>query len=315
MICALLGFAAAQSAHAAGTLAGTDIQNIASATYETPTGTVTIQSNPVIIKVDELLDVVVSADGGDIGTSPGFIGNVQRYTVTNTGNGDEAFALTANVNNGGDDFDPTLQKIVIDTNDNGVFDPGIDEDYIPGTNEQVIGPDLSQIFFIITNTPVGVVDLDRADVGLTAVAITGTGAPGTTFAGAGQGGGDAVVGTNSATDAASSFLAVQAASVALVKSAAILDPFGGFRPVPGAIITYSITANVTGSGSLTNLVITDPIPVGVTYEIGTITLLSVALTDTADADAGTYNGTQISVATGNIPAGQTRTVTFKVRIP
>ena len=315
LLCALL-FAVAHPAQAAGTIAGTDIQNIASATYDTPSGSVTIQSNTIIIKVDELLNVTVaSTDPGNINTAPGLVGNVQAYRVTNTGNGNEAFALTANTNNGGDDFDPTFQKIVIDTNDNGVFDPGIDVDYIPGTNEPVIGPDLSKVFFIITNTPAGVVDLSRANVGLTAVAVTGSGTPGTTFAGAGQGGGNAVVGVTGATSAASGFLLVQATSVALVKSATILDPFGGSRPVPGAVITYTIAANVTGSGTLANFVITDPIPVGVTYEASSITFQNAALTDAADADAGNYNGTVVSVAAGSIPAGETRTLTFKVRIP
>lgn len=311
-----LFFAATQPAYAAGTLAGTDIQNIASANYDTPSGPVTIQSNTVIIKVDELLDVTVATtDSGDINTAPGFVGNVLAFRVTNTGNGDEAFGLTANTANGGDDFDATFQKIVIDTDDNGVFDPGIDVDYIPGTNEPVIGPDQSKNFFIITTTPVGVADLDRAAVGLTAVALTGSGAPGTPFAGAGQGGGDAVVGLSGATSADSGFLAVQAASVTLVKSATILDPFGGTRAVPGAIVTYSIAANVTGSGSLANLVITDPIPVSAQYEVGTITLQAATLTDAADADAADYNGTRVRVVAGTVPAGQTRTVTFKVKIP
>ena len=306
----------AQPALAAGTLAGTDIQNIAEATYNTPTGPVTIQSNQVIIKVDELLNVTVaSTDGGDIATSPGFVGNVQKYRVTNTGNGDEAFALTANLANGGDDFDPTFQKIVIDTNNNGVFDPGVDADYIAGTNDQVISPDLSKTFFVITSTPVGVVNLNRAQVTLTAVAVTGTGPAGTTFTGAGQGGGDAVVGLTTAAGTASGFLAVQAASVALNKTAVIVDPFGGSRPVPGAIITYSIAAVVTGSGSLTNLTITDPVPVGTAYEVGTITFQAAVMTDAADGDAANFNGTLVSVAAGNVPAGQTRTVTFKVKIP
>ncbi len=315
-VCILLGIAAVQPAHAAGTLAGTDIENIASATYDTPSGPVTIQSNTVIIKVDELLDVTVaSTDPGDVATAPGATGNILTYQVTNTGNGDEAFTLTANVANGGDDFDPTLQQIIIDSNGNGVYDAGVDTVYVAGTNDPVISPDQSVRVFVITSTPVGVVDGNRADVGLTAIANTGSGAPGTSFAGAGQGGGNAVVGTTGADGSDSGFLAVQAASVALVKSATILDPFGGNRPVPGAIITYSIAANVTGSGSLNNLVITDPIPVGATYEVGTITLQSVALTDAADADAANYNGTLISVAAGSVPAGQTRTVTFRVRIP
>ncbi|MEP7348968.1 MAG: hypothetical protein ABI668_03340 [Sphingorhabdus sp.] len=311
-----MGFAFTQPAMAAGTLAGTDIENIASATYDTPSGPVTVQSNPVLIKVDELLNVTVaSTDPGDVATAPGATGNVLTYRITNTGNGSEAFTLIANAANGGDDFDPTLQQIVLDTNNNGVYDPGVDTVYVAGTNDPVVAPDQSVTTFVITNTPVGVVDGNRADVGLTATANTGSGPPGTSFAGAGQGGGDAVVGATGASAADSGFLSVQAAMVTLVKSAAILDPFGGSRPVPGAVITYSIAANVTGSGSLTNLVITDPIPVGSQYEIGTITLQATALTDAADADAGDYNGTRVRVAAGNVPAGQTRTITFKVKIP
>ena len=314
-ICAVLGFATSQPAFAAGTIAGTDIQNIAEATYDGPSGPVTVQSNAVTIKVDELLNVTIaSTDGGDIATSPGFVGNIQKFRITNTGNGDEAFKLTANVANGGDDFDPTFQKIVIDTNNNGVFDPGVDTDYIAGTNDPVISPDLSKTFFVITTTPVGVVNLNRAQVSLTAVAVTGSGAAGTTFAGAGQGGGDAVVGLTTATGTASGFLAVQAITVALTKTAVVSDPFGGNRPVPGAIITYSIAANVTGSGTMNNLTMTDAIPAGTTYETGTITFQAAALTDATDADAGNYNGTRISVAAGNVPAGQSRTVTFKVKI-
>ena len=80
-------------------------------------------------------------------------------------------------------------------------------------------------------------------------------------------------------------------------------------------MTYSIAANVTGSGSLADLVITDPVPAGSQYQIGTISLQAAILTDAADADVGDYNGTRVRVALGNVPAGQTRTVTFKVQIP
>lgn len=314
--CILAATLSANPAHAAGTLAGTDIQNIASATFDTAGGPVTIQSNTVVIKVDELLDVTVaSTDPGDVTTSPGATGNVQTFRITNTGNGDEAFGLTANVANGGDDFDPTLQQIVIDTNNNGVFDAGVDTVYTSGVNDPVIAPDQSVTVFVITTTPAGVVDTNRANVSLNAVARTGTGTPGTSFAGAGQGGGNAVVGSTTAQATANGFLAVRATSVALLKSATILDPFGGNRPVPGAVVTYSLVATVSGTGTMNNLVITDPIPVGSQYQTGSITLEAAALTDAADADAGAFTGTSITVAAGNVPAGQTRTVTFKVRIP
>lgn len=318
-LCALVAaapFLTFEAAHAAGTLAGTDIQNIASATYDTPSGPVTIDSNTVVIKVDELLDVTtISSDPGDVLTSPGTSGNILTYRVSNTGNGSEAFALTANVSNGGDDFDPTFQQIAIDTNSNGVYDAGIDDIYVAGTNDPVLNPDQSVNVFVITSTPAGPANGDRANVSLLAVAVTGSGAPGTSFAGAGQGGGDAVVGTTGADSTASGFLAVQATTLTLVKSATILDPFGGNRPVPGSVVTYSLVATVSGSGLLNNLVITDPIPSGSQYQAASITLEAASLTDAVDADAGNYNGTRISVAAGNVPAGQTRTVTFKVTIP
>jgi uncharacterized repeat protein (TIGR01451 family) len=305
-----------QPVFAAGTLAGTDIQNIAEATYDTPSGPVTIQSNTVTITVDELLDVTVTSTApGDVSTSPGATGNVLSYQVTNTGNGSEAFALTAIVANGGDDFDPLLSQIVLDSNGNNVYDPGSDTVYVAGTNDPLLLPDQSIRIFVITTTPIAVVDGNRAEVSLTAVATTGSGAPGTSFAGVGQGGGNAVVGATGGSGGDNGFLVVQSASVALVKSAIISDPFGGNRPVPGATITYSIMANVSGSGSLANLVITDAVPAGTVYLPNSTTLQSAALTDAADADAGDYNGTRIRVATGTVAAGQTRTVTFQVSIP
>lgn len=314
-VAAYMGVGYAQFAFAAGTLAGTDINNIASATYDGPTGPVTLSSNNVVINVDELLDVTVTGtDPGDISTAPGATNNVQTFRITNTGNGNEGFVLSADVNISGDDFNPTLSQIVIDTNNNGVYDAGTDTVYVVGSNNPVLTPDQSQVIFVLTNTPSTPVNGNRAEVVLTATAVTGSGAPGTSFAGLGDGGGDAVVGTTRATASDNAFLVVQAATLALVKSATIVDPFGGSRPVPGAIITYSLVATVSGAGTLNNIVISDPIPTNTSYSIGTITLEAAGLTDTADADAGNYNGTRISVAVGNVPAGQTRTVTFKVRI-
>jgi uncharacterized repeat protein (TIGR01451 family) len=312
---AFASLAVATPAFAAGTLAGTDIDNVAEATYDTPSGPVTIQSNMVRIKVDELLDVtVVTTDPGDITTAPGATGNVQTFRVTNTGNGEEAFRLTGNTVVGGDDFDPALTQIVLDTNGNGIYDAGVDTVYVAGSNDPVLQPDQSRIVFVITSTPVTVINGNRGTSNLLAVAVTGSGAPGTSFAGAGQGGGNAVVGTTGADADANSFLAVQAASLALVKSATIVDPFGGNRPVPGAIITYSLVATISGAGTLNNLVITDPIPANVTYQTGSLTHEAATLTDAVDADVGNFNGTRISVAAGNVPAGQTRTVTFRTII-
>ena len=104
------------------------------------------------------------------------------------------------------------------------------------------------------------------------------------------------------------------ASVALAKSAVVADPFGGATAVPGSTITYSIVATISGAGSLNNLAINDPIPVGTTYVPASMTLQGTGQTDAADADSSNFNGTRVNFALGNVAAGQTRTVTFQVTI-
>ncbi|VAV87037.1 Cell surface protein, partial [hydrothermal vent metagenome] len=245
-------------ANAAGTLAGTDIVNTAQASYDGPSGPITVDSNPVTIKVDELLDVTVaSSDPGDVTTDPGATGQVTTYQVTNTGNGQEAFTLTADTAKGGDDFDTTFEQIILDTNGNGVYDPGVDTIYTPGTNDPILEADESTTIFVLSTIPATANDGERAEIELSAVAVTGSGAPGTSFAGAGDGGGDAVVGATGADGEDSSFFVIQTAVITLVKSATVADPFGGTEAIPGATITYQLVATITGSGSLTNLVVSD----------------------------------------------------------
>ena len=149
---------------------------------------------------------------------------------------------------------------------------------------------------------------------LTAQDTVGTGTPGTIFAGKGNGGVNAVVGASGATSTGSNFYAVQQAGVTFVKSAVVADPYGGTNPTPGAVITYSLVATVSGSGTLSGLTITDAVPANTTYQAGSMTLQGAVLTDAADTDAGSFTGTGINVALGSVPAGQTRTVTFKVKI-
>lgn len=312
----LLASSVATPAYAAGTPAGTVINNNATATYDLPTGgTNSVVSNTVSLTVDELLDVGVAwTDGGDVGVTPGATGQVLTFRVTNAGNGGEAFRLTARDNAGGDDFDPSATSIVLDTNGNGTYDPGIDTVYVPGSNDPVLAPDGSVLVFVLSSIPAGAGDAQRGRVDLVAVAATGSGAPGTSFAGQGQGGGNAVVGATGADAEDDGYYRVSAASVAFVKSATVADPFGGATQVPGSIVTYRLVATVSGSGSLANLRIADTIPAGTTYRPGTIRLEGSPLSDAADADSGEYTGTGIAVRLGTLNAGATRAVTFQVAI-
>lgn len=311
-LAALLAFP--MQAQATGTRAGSMISNTASATFNDGSGPKTVNSNQVDLRVDELLDVTVaSSDPADIPTAPGATGQRLTYVVTNTGNGVESFGLTTIANGGGDNYDPTVTQIYID-NGNGVFDAGTDTLYVPGTNDPTLNPDANVTIFVLSTTPGSVVDGNRGIVQLVAASKTGTGTPGTSFAGAGEGGGDAVVGATGADGLDDGAYIVAAASVGLVKSAVVVDPFGGSEPVPGATITYTIAATVTGSGSVSGLAINDTIPANTTYVAGSITLGGSGLTDAADADAGGYDGTKITVTLGTVPGGQSRTVTFRARI-
>ena len=300
----------------AGTVAGTNIDNVAHATYEQPSGgQVSVDSNVVTLKVDELLDVTVaSTDPADVATQPGLAGQLLGFTITNGGNGSEAFSLTAVANNGGDDFDPAVASIMLDTNGNGAFDAGIDTLYVAGVNDPQLDPDQSIAVFVLSAIPLAAQDGHRGRVDLEAVAKTGQGAPGTSFAGAGQGGGDAVVGATGADGEDDGFYRVARASVSLVKSASVADSFGGSSRAPGATITYSLAATVSGSGSLSNLRVTDSVPAGTTYTAGSITLDGSPLTDASDTDSGAFGAGAIAVGLGNVAAGTTRTVTFKVKI-
>lgn len=306
------------SARAAGTIAGTDIVNVAQATYDAPGGgaPVTIDSNSISIKVDELLDVtVVSSDPGDVNVGPGWTEQVLTYQVTNSGNGSESFTLSADTARPGDEFDTTFEMMILDSNGNGVYDPGVDTIYSPGSNDPLLAPDESVTVFILSAIPAAADDSQRAEIALSAIANTGSGTPGSLFAGLGDGGGDAVVGSTGASDADSGYFMVQAADVTLVKSATVIDPFGGTEPVPGAVILYQLVARTLGTGDLANLAIRDDIPADTTYKAESMTLDGAPLSDTAgDDDAGSFDDGAIAVALGTVPGGQTRTITFQVTI-
>jgi uncharacterized repeat protein (TIGR01451 family) len=304
------------AAHAAGTPAGTDITNTATATYSGPDGSeLSVDSNPVTLRVAELLDVsVASTDTGDVGVLPSAVDQILKFTLTNGGNGPEAFVLTAESNAGGDDFDPVVTSIVLDANGNGAYDAGVDTVYSSGSNDPVLQPDTSLAVFVLSTIPAGAADAQRGQVDLLAEATTGTGAPGTSFAGQGEGGGDAVVGATGADSSDDGIYRVSAANVTLTKAASVAGPFGGTGAIPGAVITYTLTATVGGNGTVNNVAVADPIPAGTTYRPGSLTLEGAALTDAADADAGRFTGSGISVALGSIGAGTNRTITFQVEI-
>ena len=301
------------AAGATGVSAGTSIDATATATYSNGATNETVTSNTVSIRVDEVLDVTVaSLDGGNV--TLGSAGAFLSFQVTNTGNGPEAYELAVNAALGGDDFDPAVTQIAYDSNGNDTYDAGVDTVIPAGAATPEIDADDTLRVFVVTQLAGTPDDGDTAKVRLTATAATGSGSPGTAFAGQGEGGGAAVVGSSTAEDQAEGTLVASVGAVTLAKSATVLNSFGNAEAIPGATVTYSLVASVSGSGSVSGLTITDPIPAGTTYLAGTLKLDGSALTDASGDDAGQAGAAGISVSLGNVPAGATRTITFAVTL-
>lgn len=332
---ALLSLAAlSPAAFAVGTTAGTDINNVARATFEDPDGNPkVVNSNTATLRVDELLDVtIVQNDAGLIGVAPGDTNKVLSFTVTNTGNGPEQYVLAANSAVAGDDFDPTNVRIYIDNGD-GIFDALTDTLYVPSGvatvagNEPMLSPDTSMTVFVVSDIPVTAGNGDQGLVGITAESLTAQAtdiidAPGFTFAGSGVNGTDAVVGATTAYTMTQNGYTVSQILTSFNKTQTVLNQFGSTDPVPGAIITYTLVFTATGSGTITNLMLVDPIPANTTYQPGTITLNGVPKTDIIDGDETIFNSTvaprRIEVDLGDVtvvsPTPETFTVTFQVKI-
>jgi len=312
---AWLGLLSSQPAWALGTTAGTDITNAATADYFIGVTPLTATSNTTTTTVDELMNVtVVGQDAGSqVTVGPGDTNQVLTYQITNTGNGTDNYSLTAS-NQVGDDFDATSIAIYLDDGD-GVFNAA--DILLDGSNDPVMNADDVITVFVVADIPAGLFDGNIANINLTVGSNTAIGAPGTAVVGGGDGGTDAVVGASGGADSATESYVVSNVVVSLLKSVSILDPFGGSDPAPGATITYSIDVTVTGGGTASAVVISDPIPANTTYVSNSMTLGGGALTDAVDgldgADFDITAPNMVTVDMGDLTAG-TQTITFEVTI-
>ncbi|MDX1518252.1 MAG: hypothetical protein R3288_15505 [Woeseiaceae bacterium] len=313
----LLGFSAV--ANAVGTPVGTVIENTASVTFDLAGTPTTIQTNTTTLTVIERIDVVVTLQSGQVLVAANDTNRALLFTVTNTGNGTETFTLAIDNAIAGDDFDPVeaVPAIYFDTDGSGDFNAG-DQAYAPGSNDPVLAADESVDVFLVNDIPGGVVNGNIGRSELTATSSTGTGAPGTEFAGQGDGGVDAIIGTTGGAASTQGEYLVSDVQINVVKSQVVNDQFGGNQPVPGATITYTITVEVIGSGTATASAVNDEIPTFTSYVPASITLNAGAITDAAGDDAGEFDTTVVPtvvVRLGDLTAADgVQTVEFQVTI-
>lgn len=314
-----MALSASMTAAAAGTPVGTVIQNTATVNFDLGGAPVTLQSNVTTITVVERVDVAVTLQSPQTVVAPNDTNRALLFTVTNLGNGSETFALAIDSVLTGDDFDPqpAATSIYFDTDGSGDLNVG-DQPYAAGTNDPVLAADASVDVFIVNDIPGTVANGDLGDSRLIATSATGSGAPGTVFAGQGDGGVDAVIGTSGGEQQADGEYLVSDVAISVNLAQNVNDPFGGSTPVPGATVTYTITIEVTSSGTATTSVVRDPIPTYTTFVPGSITVNSAALSDATDGDAGEYDTTgapMIVVRLGNLTqADGVQTVSYQVTI-
>lgn len=314
--------------YAVGVPVGTNISNTVTVNFQVG-GVPGVVFDTDVFQVQEVINVNLTwQDAANINVSPGATAQVLTFLLTNTGNGSEDFALILNNSPAVvDDFDPFNGNIYLDGNGNGNFDGApTDPLYNPGFNDPSLdanGVD-SQIVFLVSDIPGGVLTGQTGVSELTANALTvgAAGAPvGTNLNGLGDGGLDAVIGNTQAAANANGTYEVNTTpiDVNIVKSAQVVNDGIGCTvapcdPIPGATIRYTLQVNVFGTGTVDNLVITDPIPIDTTYSVGTITLNSIGLTDSVDADAGNFSANTVTVNLGSISTTVTHFITFDVTI-
>ena len=317
-VCVCACLLAAETAFAAGTPAGTTIQNTATVSFDLGGTPISVDTNTTTITVLERLDVNLTVQTSQVLVTAGDSSRSILFRLTNTGNGSEAFVLSLDSAIAGDDFDPVpaVPSIYVDSDGSGDFNAG-DVAYDNAT-PPLLAADASLDILVVNDIPGTAANGDVGRSQLTATAVTGSGAPGDEFTGQGDGGLDAIVGTTGALVSDLGEYLVSDVTINVVKAQAVADPFGGNEPVPGATVTYTVTVEVLGSGTATASLVRDPIPTYTTFVPNSIVLNSAAITDAADADAGeldTSGAPTIVVRLGDLTAADgVQSVEFQVTI-
>jgi len=299
---------AGSSAYAAAP-ACTSVSNIASTSFALGGTVGTLNSNTASIRVDELLDLTLSA--GAAATVPADTLVAVPVVPANTGNGYEAFLLDGRI----DGVQAAIEAFAVDVDRNGRFNSAIDVKIDPASATPPVAPGDSIALLALIR---GGATAGTGVLTVTARAATGSGRPGSDFTGQGDGGCNAVVGATSALATTTVSLTVapgtDTSQITLVKSQRITAPNGNADPVQGATVTYTIESRFGGTGVVRAARVADPIPPGTTFVPGSLRLDGTALTDAVDTDTGDFDGSAIHVALGDVPAPVTRTIEFKVTI-
>ncbi len=360
LACTMIAISVPGVALAVGTPSGTSVDNRAQIDYEVGgVGQLPIESSPTgnstpgltngadtSFLVDNFVDLTVAEVGGAATqVNPGQAGAVTTFTVTNTGNTTQDYALTATnlagttVFGNTDNIDANNLQVFVDSNGNGTYDAGVDT----ATFIDSLLQDTAATVFVVVDVPIGAANGDVANVNLAAVtndAGSGGATPTVETVGADTAGVDVVFGDagNDGTESDDDGYVVDAANLSVTKTSVVIsDPFNGTtdpKAIPGALMEYAITVNNTGGVAADNVRITDVLDGNVTLalgeynagasdvriELGTGPTVTFCTADAGDADAdgcGLTGGTlevDTGLTVGIVAADNPATILFRVTI-
>ncbi len=332
---------AASPAFAAGTTAGTTVTNSVTLDYKVGGIDQAQLSASDTFTVDRKVNLTVIETGNSATTvTPGQTAAVTIFSVSNSSNAALDFGLAVSQLSGGtaphgetDNFNVSNVKMYADTNTNGSYDPGTDQEI---TYLDQVAADTSRTVFVVADVPVGRATDDAAGVRLTATAAesTGAGTLGATVtqtAGANTTSMDTVFADTNASGnvardgihfAEDDYVVLAATLTATKTSRVISDPFNGTtdpKMIPGAVVEYCISvANAAGSATASGVTISDEVPAATTYDPAFGILLNGTVTGSScnadGASGGSYTDGNVSGTLDDIVAGATRTLVFRVSV-
>ncbi|RKG40255.1 MULTISPECIES: DUF11 domain-containing protein [Acinetobacter] len=278
---------------AATPLAGTNISNIATASYVDNTNTPrTVTSNEVTTAVAQVGSFTLVNDRSATTTPSGKV--EMHHVLTNTGNGTDTFTLQLNNKSGGTfDFESGKFAVYLDKNLDGVPDDAVNLATANTAVELKSGESAGLIVVATTPNTATAGQMDQLELVATATQQT--------LYVSGQG-------TKSNTDTVT---ITAGAVVSLTKAASINSAKVGDE------IEYTLTFKNTGNATATNVAIFDILPTNVTYVTNSARYSgsTVALTDIeTDTDNYQFNLAKKTLLL-NIPelaANKTATLKFKV---
>jgi uncharacterized repeat protein (TIGR01451 family) len=312
----------AGASHAAGTLAGTSIPNIAVINYTYNGQSYSQQAAAPFVTVARLLAPGITWQ--DSTPTPSNSPDQLRaltFAVTNLGNAADTFVLTRDNTVSGDQFDPSNAAQGAVWLESGgqpglqVSGPNADVPYVPGSNDPVVAAGASRTAYLASSIPSGLPTGATGRVNLQARSTLAppNAAPGAQVAVVN--GIPVIAGPNGARSVATGTYLVSVVAIGIGKSVvSAVDDQGGNRVMPGTVITYRLLVSATGTGAATNVVVSDALPASLSFVPGSITVDGVSRTDAADADDSSFSNGTVRTVLPSLAAPQSRAIEFKTTV-